>query len=115
MPNGEKKISAKQAIKSLRGKKHPAPDVVMIIRGTLDQEGEWHIDWEAMNWLRGEAVGSSGLPYGFPMSASKTLLGIGAEDSAEKSIGGLGTTLGKEFIKTIASGGIEIGSIFKDR
>jgi len=119
MPVSKTKISPKQAMKALRrGKKGPS-DIVMVLRGRLDQQGEWDIEVEALHWLHEatkETIGPSGLPYGFPIAAGKELLSLGANDSAEKSIGGLGTALGREFIKTVASGSLDgIGAIFKDK
>lgn len=110
MPKKVNKVSVKKALVSLRSSrksKHLA-DVVLVIRGSVDEFGDWNVEWEAANWIRDEnVIGASGLPSGFPVAAGRELIEIGATESAEKSLGKFGTALGKSFLETVASGGIE--------
>lgn len=99
----KKRISVSQALKVLRkmvlpGRKSAESDAVIVIRGRLDQEGKWEIDWEAAHWmpdLDPKCIAPSGLPLGLGAAAAQELASISASDAAEGSLGRFGSALGK--------------------
>ena len=107
MSKQKAKISPAVALKALRvAKKRRAAeaDVVLAIRGSLDQEGNWAIEWEAAHWLpelSEQDTASSGLPVGFATAAAQELGSVAAGDAAEKGCGRLGAALGKGAIEAI--------------
>lgn len=106
----EKKVSKSKALTVLRiGKKNKTYDVVVAVRGYLNKEGNWEIDWEGAHWLHKldeESIGKSGLPSGFPFEAGKAFMELSASESAEKSLGRFGTALGKGIIQSLAESDI---------
>ena len=106
----EKKVSKSKALTVLRvGKKNKTYDVVVAVRGYLNKEGDWEIDWEGAHWLHDleeEGIGKSGLPSGFPFEVGKTFMELSASESAEKSLGRFGKALGEGLIQSLA--GVEI-------
>lgn len=110
----EKPISLNQAFRAFRKKKrgHNA-DAVLVVRGTLDQHGNWEVDWEAAHWmpdLPDHCVAPSGLPAGFGTAAAQEIATVSAGDVAEERLGKLGSALGKgawEFVSDKLSGKYE--------
>lgn len=107
MPKKKKgEVTITQAFKALRkmGKNKEA-DALIVVRGRLDQKGEWTIDWDAAHWLPDlpdECIASSGLPAGFGMAAAQEVASVSANDVAEDRLGRFGAALGKGIWDTIS-------------
>jgi len=100
-----RKITASQAFKALRlmGRNKDA-DAIIVIRGRLDQQGEWEIDLEAAHWFHEapkEHITPSGLPVGFGPAALADLASVTAGDAAEGKLGRFGAALGKGLLDSL--------------
>lgn len=97
------KISVSAALKALRlmaaGKNRTSEaDAILVVRGRLDQEGKWEIDWEAAHWLpdlEQDCISPSGLPVGFGPAAAHEIAAVSAGDVAETNLGRMGAAVGK--------------------
>lgn len=76
-------------------------DAIVVIRGRLNDDGSWSVDWEGLHWVDDEHIGPSGMPTRFMSSASKDLMMYAANDTAEMSLGSLGASLGMAFVKAV--------------
>ena len=107
----KKKISVAQALKALRkmaipGRRNTDADAIILVRGRLDQEGKWEVDWEAAHWmpdLDPAFIAPSGLPLGLGSAAAQELASVSASDAAEDSLGRVGAALGKGIWDAIGS------------
>jgi hypothetical protein len=101
------KVTKSQAFKALRKMDNRrSADAILIVRGRLDQEGNWDVDWEGAHWmpnLDGSMISPSGLPMGFGMEATKTLVSVTANDSAEEGLGKLGAAAARGFVDSLGS------------
>ena len=101
------KTTKKEALKALRKMdSRKSADAIIIVRGRLDQEGSWDVDWEGAHWMPqlDEAfICPSGLPAGFGMAAAKEIGSVTAEDTAEDSLGRMGAALGRGLMNSVGS------------
>lgn len=107
-----KRVTKSKAFSALRKMDNRrSADAVIVIRGRLDQEGKWDIDWEGAHWmphLAKELVAPSGLPVGFGIEATKRIAAVTADDTAEAGLGRMGAALGKGLVETIGSSFFEM-------
>lgn len=96
-PAKAKRASTKSLMKSLRND----ADAIAVLRGRMNDDGSWSVEWEGLHWVEDEHVGSSGMPTRFMSAASKDLMLYAANDTAELSLGSLGASLGMAFVKAV--------------
>lgn len=71
---------------------------MLVVRGCLDQEGNWNIEWEGMHWLQGvppDHISSSGMPRGLVGAVSQELAAVAAGDVLESHAGKLAASIGE--------------------
>jgi hypothetical protein len=81
-----------------KGRKSQKADAMLIVRGYLDTEGKWNIQWEGMHWLRGisqDDLTPSGLPIGLVGTAAQELASSAAADVLETHAGKMAATIGE--------------------
>ena len=110
MSRTKKKITVSQALKALRtmvvGHSKSEADAVIVVRGRLNQEGKWDVDWEAAHWmpdLDEACIAASGLPIGFGPAAAQEIASVSAGDVAEERFGRLGAAVGKGLWEALSS------------
>jgi len=104
---GGSKVTKSQALKAMRKMDNRrSADAILVVRGRLDQKGQWSIDWEAAHWmpdLDESMISPSGLPMGFGMEATKEIAAVTANDSAEEGLGRLGAAAARGFVDSLGS------------
>lgn len=93
-----KVIDALKALRRMASRNKTDADAIIVVRGRLDTEGKWEVDWEAAHWmpdLDPTCIASSGLPVGFGPAAAQEIASVSAGDVAEERFGRFGAAVGK--------------------